>query len=542
MIIEDRWYQTATRQALWQYIHSKPAVDERGAPKDRGGLCALPTGTGKSVCIGQSVIDVMRAYPGARLIMATHRKELIQQNAGKLLEMWPDAPLGVFSAGLKSKQIDAIVYAGIQTIINHVDKLGHRDILYIDEAHLLSPKDDGRYKDLINRLRAINPYMLVIGFTATPYRLGIGTLTNNGIFTDTVIDLTSLESFNRLVNEGYLAPLITRRRGNIAVDLTNVGISNGEYKANELQAAADNTELTNAIVYDILSNGYGAGRTCGLIFAAGIEHAEHLSQCFAHYGVEVPAVHSKLDGGLRDSILSDFKAGRYWGVVNNDILTVGFDHPPIDFIGVVRPTTSTGLWVQLLGRGTRPSPGKLNCLVHDYASNTERLGPINDPVIPRMKGEGGPGEAPTWCCPMCQTYNHARAPYCEACGHQHDFTSKHTREASTLDVMVSENPIVETKEVSRVYYYKHVRQAAPNDPPLLRVRYACGIEKFDEWIALEHLGPRGSIAKKWWQQRYAGEVPPSVDDALTAVSNLKVPRRIQVHTNLKFPRIVGFEF
>lgn len=542
MIIEDRWYQSQTRHALWQYIHTKPAVRENGTPNDRGGLAALPTGTGKSVCIGQFVSDVVLTYPASRILMATHRKELIEQNAKKLLEIWPDAPLGVFSAGLKKKQVNAITYAGIQTIINHVDKLGRIDVLVIDEAHLLSPKDDGRYKDLIERLRATNPYLIIIGFTATPYRLGIGTLTNNGIFTDTVIDLTSLEAFNRLVNEGYLAPLITRRRGNIAVDLSSVGISNGEYRQSELQAAADNTELTNAIVYDILSNGYGTGRTCALIFAAGIEHAEHLSQCFAYYGIEVPAVHSKLESGLRDNILHDFKQGRYWGVINNDILTTGFDHPPIDFIGVVRPTTSTGLWVQMLGRGTRPYIGKSNCLVHDYAGNTERLGPINDPVIPRMKGEGGTGDPPVWCCPHCGQYNHARAPFCEGCGHQHDFTNQHTREASTLDVMVSENPIVELKEVSRVYYYKHVRKAAPNDPPLLRVRYACGIETFDEYVALEHLGARGRIAKQWWQQRYAGDVPQTVDHALHAVSNLKVPRRILVHTNKKFPEIKGFEF
>lgn len=541
MIIESRWYQDAADAALWQYFRDKPAVVD-GRIVSRNPLVAMPTGTGKSVSIARFIQGVFHAFPGQRVLMMTHVKELIQQNAKKLLELWPEAPLGIFSTGLKKKQIAAITYAGVATIVNHLDKLGHVDIVIIDEAHLLSPKDDGRYKDVIARLKAVNPYLVVIGYTATPYRLGIGSLTNNGIFTDTAYDLTTLENFNRLVNDGYLAPLITRKRGSIAVDTSNVGLSNGEFRASELQAAADDNKLTNDIVLDILNNAYASGRSSAIMFASGIEHAEHISQCFEYYGVEVPAVHSKMDGKHRDRILSEFKDGRYWGLVCKEILTTGFDHPPIDFIGCIRPTTSTGLWVQMLGRGTRPSPNKSNCLVHDYAGNTERLGPINDPLIPRMKGAKGMGVPPVWCCPMCEAYNHAKAPFCKECGHQHDFSANYSREASVDEVMISENPVVETFEVNRVYYYKHVKKHDPLSPPLLRVRYACGMQAFEEYIALEHTGPRGKMAERWWLQRYNSAVPPSVDAALSEVDKLKVPRRVSVHTNKKFPQITGVEF
>lgn len=542
-MIEARWYQDAADAALWTYFQNKPAVYE-GRIIQRNPLVCMPTGTGKSLSIGRFITGAVKAYPSTRVLMMTHVKELIEQNANKLLEIWPEAPLGIYSAGLGKKQLAPIVYAGVQTIKNNIDKLGRIDFIVIDEAHLLSPKEDGTYRDIIDRLRAINPYLCVIGFTATPYRLGIGSLTNNGIFTDTAIDLTTLEAFNRLVNEGYLAPLITKRRGNIVVDTSNVGLSNGEYKQNEIQRAADNTELTNAIVYDILSSAYSAGRVSAIMFAAGVEHAQHISECFAHYGVEVPAVHSKMDGGQRDSILRDFKAGRYWGMVGNNIFTTGFDHPPIDFIGCIRPTTSTGLWVQMLGRGTRPCFGKTNCLVHDYAGNTERLGPINDPVIPQMKGAGGGGQAPVWKCPnpQCQTYNHARAPFCEVCGTVHDMTASYEKDASNLDVMVSETPIVEMFEVNRVYYYKHTKRYDPGAPPLLRVRYACGLNLFDEYIALEATGPRRNIARNWWKQRYNEIVPETVDQAIMLTERLKEPRRISVHTNKKFPEIVSVEF
>ena len=544
MIIEQRWYQDAADNALWNYFHTKPPVIEK-VIQQRNPIVAMPTGTGKSVSIARFNTRALKTHPYTRVLVATHVKELLKQNSDKQREYWPEAPLGLFSSGLNKREVAPITFGGIKTIINHVDKLGKIDIMHIDEAHLLSPKEDGTYKDLINRLRVLNPYMPVIGWTATPYRLGIGSLTNNGIFTDTAIDLTSLENFNRLVNDGYLCPLVTRRRGNIVVPLAEVGVSNGEYKQKELQKAADNTDLINAIVLDILNNVYGTGRLSALIFATGVKHAEHISQCFAHYGVEVPAVHSDMESARRDEILREFKAGRYWGLVNNNILTTGFDHPPIDFIACIRSTMSTGLWVQMLGRGTRPFYTKSNCLVHDYAGNTERLGPINDPVIPRMKGAGGGGEAPVWCCPACGTYNHARAPFCVSCGMQHDMAVNHTSEASTLEVMVSEQPIIEMFEVDRVYYYRHVSRANPLAPPLLRVRYACGYQTFDEYLAFEHEGPRRAIAERWWRQRFTRNVPSTVDEAIIILNDIPFhdkPARINVHTNLKFPRIIGVEF
>lgn len=540
--MQPRWYQRDAVNALLEYFRTHPAVVD-GQVRSRNPLVCMPTGTGKSAVIGWFAEYALKSFPGTRVLMMTHVKELIAQNAAALKRIWPGAPLGIYSAGLKKKEINDITYAGVASIKNALAKLGKIDIVLIDEAHLLSPKDDGTYREIIEFLRSLNPYLVVIGFTATPYRLGIGSLTNNGIFTDTAIDLTTLEMFNRLVNEGFLAPLVTKRRGNISVDLSNVGVNNGEYKANELQAAADQTALTNNIVLDILNNGYGAGRRAGLVFSSGIEHAKHLSECFAYYGIEVPAVHSNMENGERDRILSDFKLGHYWGVIGNNIFTTGFDHPPVDFIACVRPTTSPGLWVQMLGRGTRPSDetGKTNCLVHDYAGNTERLGPINDPQIPKMKGKGK-GEAPVWCCEMCGTYNHARAPYCDSCGFQHDMTSKLNENVSLHDVMISENPIVEMYEVNQVVYFKHVKRSDPTALPTMRVVYQCGLQSFFEYIALEHSGIAGHRARDWWRQRYNSDPPTTIDQALLYVDYLKKPQRISVHTNLKFPRVVGWEF
>ena len=59
------------------------------------------------------------------------------------------------------------------------------------------------------------------------------------------------------------------------------------------------------------------------------------------------------------------------------VLTTGFNAPAVDLIAMLRPTKSAGLYVQMVGRGSRLSPGKENCLVLDFAGNIETHGPID---------------------------------------------------------------------------------------------------------------------------------------------------------------------
>lgn len=545
-LFAERWYQTEAIQSLLHFPSTHPTqYDATGVPKVRNPLVCMPTGTGKSYVIAKYCETVVKAYPTCRILICTHVKELIEQNFNTLKDVWPGAPAGVYSAGLKRREIATITFAGIASIKNKLDMLGRINIMVIDEAHLLSPNTDTTYQDVINQLRAQNPHLIVIGLTATPYRLGIGSLTNNGIFTDTAYDCTSLEMFNRLVNDGFLAPLISRRRTQLEIDLSNVGVqgSAGDYKQNELQAATDKPELTEGIVRDILEHGFGRGRRCGLIFASGVEHAEHVSECFARYGFDVPAIHQGTKN--RDEILRDFKAGRYWALVNNNILTTGFDHPPIDFIALLRATMSTGLYVQMLGRGTRPAMYKANCLVHDYAGNTARLGPINDPCIPKMKG-AGKGDPPVWCCPQCETYNHARAPFCVECGCPHDMLSKLDGAASTEVVMIGEEPVTHYFNVNQVIYFRHQKKDKDGNatkPPSIRVNYHCGLNIYQEFVTLEHGGPSDRFGREWWRKRFPGDfVPATVDEALQYTSYLKVPARILVHTNTKYPRVLEVEF
>lgn len=529
MILRD--YQEEAVQSIIDYY----TAGNTGNP-----VVAMPTGTGKSLVIGGFIQRAMQLWPGQRFMMLTHVKELIEQNAAKLQQMWPQAPLGIYSAGLKRKDVFLpIIYGGVGSVVGNIEQFGHRDLLLVDECHLISPNESTVYQRIIERMRAINPDMKVIGFSATHYRMGLGYITENGIFTDICCDMTGITAFNRFIQEGHLAPLIPRRtKVERQSDMTQMG-SNGDLSGASLAADAAQRDITYQALIEMCEN--GQDRRAWMIFASTIEDADYIADTLNSFGIPTASVHTKMPPKERDKRIRDFKEGRLRCVVNKDILTTGFDHPPLDLIGMLRRTMSPGLWVQMLGRGTRPSPEtrKENCLVLDFAGNTRRLGPINDPQIPKKKGSGG-GDAPCRICEDCGTYNHAAARFCIYCGAEFTFAPRIVASAGTEELIRSDLPIYETYDVQTVYYYLHEKA---NSNPSIRVTYYCGMHKFDEWVAIEHKGFPGKKARDWWRQRTTTEyMPETVADALQNITLLRAPSKIRVWCNKRFPEIVSYEF
>ena len=207
-------------------------------------VVAWPTGTGKSVVPAVFIHRAMSQWPNQRFLMITHVKELIQQNLDVLRYVWPNAPVGVYSAGLKQKDVAfPIIFGGIQSMIKNIAAFGWRDMAFVDEAHLISLEESSMYQTFIGMMKMINPHFKVVGMTATPWRMGQGYITDPGsngsaLFTDIVQDLTGVDSFNRLIAEGYLAQLVPKRT-NLMLDVSNVGMAKGEFVASQLQSAID---------------------------------------------------------------------------------------------------------------------------------------------------------------------------------------------------------------------------------------------------------------------------------------------------------------
>lgn len=560
-MILDRDYQIEAVQSIWSYFMTKA-----GNP-----IVVMPTGTGKSIVIARFIQSVFAQYPNQRIMLLTHVKELIQQNYEKLKMIWPFAPAGVYSAGLNSKDVNhPITFGGIASVAKRWAMFGHIDLVLIDECHLLSPNDETMYQSFIKNLTSINPMLKVIGFTATDWRLGHGKLTDpqikvdaNGnetvipsLFTDVCFDIAGVESFNRLIAEGYLLPLVPKRTQTV-LKLDGVHMRGGEFIEKELQTAVDKMEITEAALREALE--WGANRNKWLVFAAGTDHADNIGDMLNMLGVPTGVVHSKREG--RDKTIADFKAGRLRAVVNNNVLTTGFDEPGIDMIVCLRPTASSLLWVQMLGRGTRPlfAPGydlntidgrlqaiqassKHNCLVLDYAGNTKRLGPINDPVVPRRKGQGG-GDAPVKCCEACNTWVHASLRFCTTvlddgtvCNHEFVFETKLKQGASTENLIKGDSPIVQVFKVDHISISRHTKLGAP---PMLKVSYYCGYKMFNEYVCVEHTNYAGKKARDWWRARSSEPLPPTTDQALELVGQLTPATHLRVWVNKTYPEILA---
>ncbi len=373
-----RYYQLDAIKAFFKYYED----GNTGNP-----LIAMPTGTGKSLVIACLICAILNKHPKQRILKLTHVKELIGQNYKALLSVWPTAPAGIYSAGLDRKDAGyPITYAGIGSVHKKAHIFQRTDIIIIDEAHLLGPKEAAMYQRFIAELKRYNPYIIIVGLTATPFRLGQGMLTqgDNALFTHICYDLTGIEAFNRLIREGFLAPLVPLRTKS-ELDIEGLGIVKGEFKTAEMEDRYKVDKVIIAALEEAIVQGYH--RKHWLIFTTGVESCERVTYLLNNkYNIPACAVHTGNDlfpmlPKERDENIAAFKRGEFRAAVNNNVLTTGFDYPKIDLIIVLRPTNSPGLWVQMLGRGTRPCDGKENCLVLDFAANTKRLGPINDPVL-----------------------------------------------------------------------------------------------------------------------------------------------------------------
>jgi DNA repair protein RadD len=543
--------------------------------KEEDGLIAAPTGTGKSVMIGGLIERARKFYGEVRFEVLTHVEELVEQNHKKMTEISPLTPAGIYCAGLNRRDTNApVTFASIGSVHRRPGVLGASNVILVDEVQMVNPKQSGMYRSYIEAKRSMNPNLRVLGYSATIFRMGLGLLTEGDLFSDVVYDITGYQAFNQLIADGFLMPLVTFPT-DTQFDLSGVGIQNtGEYKQGELEhAMMDDEHQTFLALEELVAIGRTQGRKSWLIFASGVDHAHQVSNLLSDFGIEAPVITSDTPKEERRAVLRDFRAGKIPCIVNNNVLTTGFDAPGVDLIGVLRATKSSGLWVQMLGRGTRPvwapgfdihvlaqrleaikQGGKENCLVLDYTRNTETLGPVNDPVIPRPKGKriGPPPPAPVRPCPACNAYNHVLAKFCISCkaplpvyDRPIEILNRSKHEVMRRD----EEPQVELFDVTRITYSKHTKEGRP---PSLLVEYYCGWRSFREWVCFEHEGSAKNLARKWWHRRmramHGEDVPPppppeTIDELLPFAHMLPVPKRIRVWYNRKpYPEVLSHEF
>jgi DNA repair protein RadD len=192
----------------------------------------------------------------------------------------------------------------------------------------------------------------------------------------------------------------------------------------------------------------------------------------------------------------------------------------------------------MVGRGTRLSAGKENCLVLDFAGNVRRHGPI-DLVRPKRPGEGGGGEAPTKVCPMCESIIALSAMECADCGYE--FPAREVKIAPTAAALPILSP--KTPQWLPVHGISYSRHDKLGGLPSLKVTYSCGLTSYSEWVCIEHQGYARQKAADWWRKRAPGtKVPLSVDEAITQAGHLARPSDISVRPSGRYFEISGYRF
>ena len=471
-----RHYQAEAAKAAIKFIKAK-----KGNP-----LIALPTGSGKSLVLAEIVRHIVEEWDGKVLVLS-HVKEILEQNHKHIVD-YTGFDVALNSSMLGRREFGDITVAGIQSVYRQADRLKNVNVVIIDEAHLVSMVETTMYQKLLLELDVV-----CVGLTATPFRLGDGYIYGpEKLFTKLVSDWCTAKRFVQLIDEGFLCKLTTKRT-ELEMDTSDIKLLGGDFNEKQLSTKFDRDSITNEAIKEIIAA--GKTRNKWLIFAIDITHAEHIAEVLIRNGIKTAPVHSKMheSGFDRDKSIEGFKDDKYQCVVNVNILTTGFDHPGVDLIALLRPTQSPVLHVQTLGRGSRIQDGKNDCLVLDFAGNTERLGPVNN-VLVKIKGKGLEGGDPiTKTCPGCQSIIPPAVKFCPDCNHE--FVFEHHLSFNAAESVVIENPGGDWVSVFNVEYSLHERFGAPTS---VRVDYQISAkQKVSEWVCVEHKNFAKHKADHW---------------------------------------------
>lgn len=316
-------------------------------------LLVLPTGTGKTIVFSKLIEDCVR--DGERVLVLAHRGELLDQAADKLSK----------STGLgcaTEKAEESCIGSWFRVVVGSVQSLMREkrlsqfpkdffDTIIVDEAHHCLAEGYQRVLSYFNHSK-------VLGVTATPDR---GDMRNLGQYFESLAYEYTLP---KAIKEGYLTP-IKAQTIPLKLDLTGVGVQAGDFKTSDLGSALD------PYLYQIADE---MVKSCSdrktVVFLPLIKTSQKFTEILNGKGFRAAEVNG--DSQDRADILADFETDKYNVLCNSMLLTEGWDCPTVDCIVVLRPTKIRSLYCQMVGRGTRLSPGKEYLLLLDFLWHTER--------------------------------------------------------------------------------------------------------------------------------------------------------------------------
>ena len=316
-------------------------------------LLVLPTGCGKTIVFSKIIEDMVQL--GYRCLILAHRSELLDQASDKLLQT-----SGLHCAMEKAEEscLDSfypVVTGSIQSLMREKRlaqfSTDYFDVIVVDEAH--HALSDG-YQRVLAHFGQAN----VLGVTATPDR---GDMRNLGQYFE---HLAYEYTLPKAIKDGYLCP-IKAVTIPLKLDLSGVGVQAGDFKNSDIDTALD--PYLHQIAQEMTS--YCKDRKT-VVFLPLVRTSQKFRDILNAQGFQAAEVNGNSQD--RAAILRDFDKGKYNVLCNSMLLTEGWDCPSVDCVVVLRPTKVRSLYSQMVGRGTRLSPGKEDLLLLDFLWHTER--------------------------------------------------------------------------------------------------------------------------------------------------------------------------
>lgn len=526
--------------------------------ENAGNPCVVaPTGSGKALLIAEMIRLCVQKWKGRVLVLA-HVKELLEQEGEKLETYLPEIRFTYYSAGIGEKDFNSdVVIAGIQSIYRRAEEAGKFDLILVDECHLIPDDGEGMYRTFLSEARKVNPRVRLIGFTATPFRTGSGSIIGDDkLLNDIAYDIP----VKRLIQEGYLSPL-KMKGSKVKIDTSGLHIRAGEFIASEVDDLITDETISSACS-DIIQR--TQDRRSVLIFASSIRHAEMVrSEIERLSGQRCEIVTGDTPVALRDKINAEFRGVTdLFGnktyplkfLANVNVLTTGFDAPGIDCVVLLRPTASPVLYLQMIGRGLRIAEGKKDCLILDYGENVMRHGPIDNVTVAKRKSTQ-PGKCPQKECPKCHEIVLAGYAVCPECGFRfptkeerrlQENAIKLAREAGDGILFKDEEIVKEYDVIDVTYSVYHNRKWREGDPETVKCEYwFSDIGSVSEWVSPEN--PKSHFFfKRWWEKRSNDPLPMTAAETVYCATERAFARPLRIRVTEKggdkFPRVNVLKF
>lgn len=362
-------------------------------------LLQAATGSGKTF-IFSTILNGAK-NKGNRCVMAVRGRSLVDQASRRLDEMGVEH--SVFMSNDKRFDDQKLIQ------ICSIDSVRSRSyappatIVIIDEAHFATSKS---FKDFLE----LYPEAYWLSVTATPWAKG-------GLrhLADRIIYPISMAE---LVEQGYLVP--AKYFVPTEFDTSKIKVVNGEFDDEQSLVQFEKQSVYGDVVKSFKTKCVGEPTFC---FAINIAHANLIREYFEQNNIKSIVVQATTTLVERNFILESLVNGDIDCVISVGTMTTGVDVPQLKNIIMCRPTQSKNLYVQTLGRGTRPFAGKDHFKVIDHVGNVARHGFLIDESIASLDDgtktiKKSFGSAiPIKTCPACFAVLRAHEKKCNECGH-----------------------------------------------------------------------------------------------------------------------------